>query len=436
MTGQGIVADLITTGQMLFDRIKGGTATLGGSNNVNGRLIVLDANGETVADIGYNNGGFGSLNVGQLTSPSIYNVNRNDLSFSASADGGITDALSQIANLNEGNVTITLTADISDEVIVQNIIGNGQITIDLGGHTLGGSITCRGCAPTYIKVTNGLINTKDVQGILVDRCAYVVVDGCKVYGNNVSGHGVLVEYGGKAFITNSEMYDVAEGVTCCYSAQATVIDCKGLGSTYGIVAYNGGVLVASGTVPDGSTATSLGTTGIISGSYSSNTGSATPPAPPSTTATISSVSADNWSTSGYWDGTNLAKQGNYGYGTRTGLWFFGTGISSVLNGKTIQSMKLYVERYSGGGASGARTVRIRWHSYASKPSGAPSPLTLSNEYVDISLAWGKSGWVTIPSNFYSYFQSGSAKGFGIYYDTGSTNYLAMISVAKLQVTYA
>ncbi|WP_067936399.1 phage tail spike protein [Alicyclobacillus kakegawensis] len=51
MTGAGIVADLITTGEMSADRIKGGTLTLGGSGNGNGIAKILTAAGYNVLTI-------------------------------------------------------------------------------------------------------------------------------------------------------------------------------------------------------------------------------------------------------------------------------------------------------------------------------------------------------------------------------------------------
>ncbi|PZN10009.1 MAG: hypothetical protein DIU69_07815 [Bacillota bacterium] len=45
-TGDGFVADLIAAGTMLFDRLRGGTAELGGPGNGNGLLIVRDASGQ------------------------------------------------------------------------------------------------------------------------------------------------------------------------------------------------------------------------------------------------------------------------------------------------------------------------------------------------------------------------------------------------------
>lgn len=43
-----INATMVTTGTMIADRIKGGTLTLGGLNNINGSLIMVDANGNQI----------------------------------------------------------------------------------------------------------------------------------------------------------------------------------------------------------------------------------------------------------------------------------------------------------------------------------------------------------------------------------------------------
>ncbi|MCR1842751.1 phage tail spike protein [Murimonas intestini] len=48
ITAKGAVADIIATGYMLADRIRGGTLTLGGANNVNGVFKVLDKKGNIV----------------------------------------------------------------------------------------------------------------------------------------------------------------------------------------------------------------------------------------------------------------------------------------------------------------------------------------------------------------------------------------------------
>src|SRR5690625_435822 len=66
MTGQGINADTIIVGTMLADRIKGGTLTLGGPQNGNGKMVVLDDDGEVIAELDAEYGGFASLLIGRL----------------------------------------------------------------------------------------------------------------------------------------------------------------------------------------------------------------------------------------------------------------------------------------------------------------------------------------------------------------------------------
>lgn len=66
MTMDGaIVADKITSGTMYADRIKGGTLTLGGKENANGVLIVLDGNGNEVGRMDLN--GVKIKNTGSVT---------------------------------------------------------------------------------------------------------------------------------------------------------------------------------------------------------------------------------------------------------------------------------------------------------------------------------------------------------------------------------
>ncbi len=48
ITAKGAVADIIATGYMLADRIRGGTLTLGGVNNVNGTFKVVDRDGNII----------------------------------------------------------------------------------------------------------------------------------------------------------------------------------------------------------------------------------------------------------------------------------------------------------------------------------------------------------------------------------------------------
>lgn len=69
MTMNGaIVADYITSGTMYADRIKGGTLTLGGTENVNGQIIMKNANGQTIGT--WNKDGL-NVSLGTITGTTI-----------------------------------------------------------------------------------------------------------------------------------------------------------------------------------------------------------------------------------------------------------------------------------------------------------------------------------------------------------------------------
>jgi hypothetical protein len=57
--------------------------------------------------------------------------------------------------------------------------------------------------------------------------------------------------------------------------------------------------------------------------------------------------------------------------------------------------------------------------------------------VDVSLAWGDSKWVSLPSSMFSGWQNGTYKGIGIYIGSDDSSYYAICTKGlKLQITYA
>ncbi|WEG14167.1 hypothetical protein PU629_07320 [Pullulanibacillus sp. KACC 23026] len=429
-------------GNFSFNQGIGGTLTLGGINNGNGVLIVLDSNGDTIAYLDGGNGGFDTLSIGNLISPSVYNVNDDDQTINVSSN--INAALASIPPLNNGNVKLVFQNDISENLDISNYLGDGTIEIDLNGHAFNGNVYNHGNSPQYIYFHDGTINgdgdsvTLNDAVFEVDRCTYVKCENIKLYGNGNPTYGFYCHSGSTLYLQNCEAYNVQEAMSAGTGGEIEVDTCKGLGSKYGIHAFYGGRITAFGSQPGGSTADSLGVSGEIfpSGGATVDTGAATPPAAPPTTKSWSATSADNWSDNGYdWMGEGFPRQGNYGYGTRTGYWFFGSGPHSTLNGKSIKSMRVYVTRKSSGGSAGAETIRIKWHTYASKPSGNPSAME-SSDYVDVSLKWGQSAWVTLPSSFCTAFANGKAYGIGINIGSSKANYAAMSASCKLEATYS
>lgn len=81
--GDGIVADLITSGTMTADRISGGTLVLGGANNVNGLFQVVDSNGKV--RIRADQTGLYTLNASGYTT--FFVNNNGDVSIGDSSQG-------------------------------------------------------------------------------------------------------------------------------------------------------------------------------------------------------------------------------------------------------------------------------------------------------------------------------------------------------------
>lgn len=428
-------------GDMTADHIVGGTLTLGGVNNENGQLIIVDSNGETVANLTATNGGFQSLSIGSVSSPSLYNANSADMTLSVTDN--LNDALHSIPPLNNGTATLTFQNDISGNIDISNYLGDGSIVIDLNGHALNGNVYIHGCAPQYINIKNGTINGQGNASsnavVEVDRCTYVRFDTVKIYGSGSPLYGVYTHAGSTTYLSACEIYNVQEAVSAATGGKAIVDTCKGLGTTDGLHAFYGGRVTAFGSQPGGTTNNVLGTSGEIwpSGGTTVDTGSATPPPAPATTSQWSSTSYNDWSSSySSWQ-NDSPRQGNWGYGQRTGYWFFGSNPSSAVTGKTISSMRVKVTRLSSGGYSSSTGIVIRSHNYTSVPSGAPSPTSLSSYSTTVDLAWGQSAWVSLPSSFFADFQSGTAKGIGIYTSsTSGSDYAVMNGNATLEITYS
>ena len=199
--------------------------------------------------------------------------------------------------------------------------------------------------------------------------------------------------------------------------------------------------MVTGTYPGGATSNTYNdSAGTISlnGATVDNGGAGWTPVPSvqTTTQWVSNVS-DNWSSSySSWQGGG-AKQGDYGYGQRKGFWWFESN-PIALSGKTIKSMRVWVQRASSGGASGKTRIYLHPHTYGTKAATPNNPSlaleTSFNVYVD--LTWGEGQWINIPSSWYAGFQSGSYKGVGIW--AGSTNrsyYSIMNGQAYLEATY-
>lgn len=449
-----IDATNITTGFLSFDRAKGGTLSLGGVANQNGRLLLYNASGETVADFdgASNIAAFDTVVAGQVISNSVASFNNldktiyvnyltgddeipSDQNSSSTPYRSIARALLDIPRINDGNININVTSNGTEFVDLYGFHGYGSININLNGNTLSGHITVHSCTNT-IRILNGTINyLGSSPGIIeVYKSSYTIIDNAKLYGRGNAGVGILVTDHSFCYILNSHIEGCQNhNILSQYMASTLIFDVTGKDATYGVTAHMGGIVAGRGTAPKGTSGDTRETDGgIIRVTFNHQAGTAiTPPSTSDIISTWNSSSGESYRPSG-WRNDNDVRQGEWsGNGIHRGLWFFGDAPSSAVTGRTIKRMRVFLTRKAAGGYSSAQTVYIRSHNYASQPTGEPS---LSNEYATASFRWGESKWVTLPSSFFSSWQNGTRKGIGIYSASGA--YMIFDDSAKLEITYA
>jgi phage minor structural protein len=448
----------IVEGAMLLDRLQGGTLILGGLENGNGRLIILNEQGESIADLDAKVGGFDKLFVGEFNSPTVSKFNNVTLNFYVDPDGNdsndgltpstpkqtIQSAINLIPKFNNGRVNIyckdpaSARKDYWGNVNFDGFVGSGEIYLEGINrfNYINGSIVVDGCSNeiyirnftvNYTGVTGGNIITAYTSNWL--RCQNLIV-----YGQNIATSAWLAKNGSKVSLGLCEGYDVQNVVSSQEMSTIHVDTCKGLGTEYGLLAQWGGWIYAATTYPSGSTASTLTSAGggITVGTAVANNGAKGTVPVAKTTKTIYVNNGDNWSAMyNSWQGDGV-KQGSWGYGNRTGAWFFGTSILDTIGtGKTISAIRVWIARKSSSGSSATTRHSIRYHTSATKPGGNVS---VSAEIAAISLAWGQGGWATVDPAYFSAFASGTAKGIALYTADGS-NYSACSTECSIEITY-
>lgn len=425
-------------GVIKFDQLFGGEAVLGGADNVNGRLVVIDAAGDVVADLNAATGGFSDLYVGNLTSPTVVALNTTSQTITVDQDN-IADIINNLPRWNNATITLNFAGNISSDLSIVDFAGRGSIIIDMKTYKLNGSVIIAGCAGMYVNLKNGTVNTLDTDAIDIDRCSYVRFDDLNVYGAAGTSRAIYAHAGSHVHCDNVKGWNVDAVIGSATGAVTSAINCGGKGRQYGLHAYSGGLIIGDGNIPTGTDANVMQASGVVLGSYTQPTPptAPTPPPPAEKTTRWTSNACANWGTMyDSWE-NGVVKQGNYGYGRRSGYWFFPNTIKTTLAGKTIVSARAYIKRKSSGGASAKTPFYLKYHAYQDKPSGAPSPLSMSgSEEKRVDLAWGQSAWVSLPSSFYNNFANGTALGLGVYASSDSKSYYGILdATCYLEVTY-
>lgn len=490
-----INATFIKTGQLVADLIKGGILTLGGTGNSDtgdyGRFRILDSTGQN--ELASMDGGemrmvnlqaeelnATDLNVKNINcatyAPAIYEYTKvyvnttsgnDDVEFESGAifktlQGALDSAPK---NLNGFTTEIVLQTAVSENIVIRGFSG-GTLNILMNSKNINGYVVARDCS-AQVFILGGLTTTDIPDGInntglrpniqpsqlfsfggynysfVAIGCPFVYVrsvdifgktgtttnycggsvNGSNVYVQNVNAYasnsGWNVTTGGK--MTTKETYGRCERLAYNVQLGGVAHICNGnsTGAPSNIYTGNGGqviqgnvTFVGSGDVGSNNNTTTNNTSIVLNANYGD-----------SYKVKYSSWRKDNSVRQGDWSSTGMNK----------GCWFFGNQFAD-LKGKTIKSVKLTLQRQSGGN-SGAVAFTLKMHNHTGRPSGAPS--YLSGWSKNVSLSVGQSTTITITdSAVLTAIKNGTMKGFGIEVSSTSNSYYGILTPKlKAVVTY-
>lgn len=491
-----INATFIKSGQLIADIIKGGLLTLGGTGNSDtgdyGRFRILDSTGQN--ELASMDGGemrmvnlqaeelnATDLNVKNINcvtyAPAIYEYTKvyvnttsgnDDVDFESGAIfktlQGALDAAPK--NLNGFTTEIVLQTAVSENIVIRGFSG-GTLNILMNSKNINGYVVARDCS-AQVFILGGLTTTDIPDGInntglrpniqpsqlfsfggynysfVAIGCPFVYVrsvdifgktgtttnycggsvNGSNVYVQNVNAYasnsGWNVTTGGK--MTTKETYGRCERLAYNVQLGGVAHICNGnsTGAPSNIYTGNGGqvvqgnvTFVGSGDVGSNNNTTTNNTSIVLNANYGD-----------SYKVKYSSWRKDNSVRQGDWSSTGMNK----------GCWFFGNQFAD-LKGKTIKSVKLTLQRQSGGNSS-AVAFTLKMHNHTGRPSGAPS--YLSGWSKNVSLSLGQSSTITITdSAVLTAIKNGTMKGFGVEISSTSNSYYGILSPKlKAVVTYS
>jgi phage minor structural protein len=452
----------IVEGEMLFDRLRGGSLRLGQAYQ-NGVLEVwVDSNNdgelELVGRVD-SGGAYYPLLQGDKIRGDVVNtlqlgnihyyvdlVNGNDLNDGLSWDAPkknfqvFVDGLPK--NLNGKWIQINVRGDVLNGMKIEGF-HNGDLIIV--ANTIEGTRRPRIFGPTILSRlfagkfqiqgydANGDSSTVNQTMFKVNNCDYVQFYDVKVYGNSKAKHAFQFD-ACKFSVEECHVYDISDRAIHAANLSHGRANNNHGSAPVAILVESGSILTGEGTRMSGSVLR-LGNSYLggnntdVWAVESGTTPPVTPPEASEQTMIVSASTGDNWGDMYGWNNDEV-RQGNYGYGTRHGIWYFDL---SALRGKTIVSATITLYRGSGG-ASGARTVHLRTHPYKNRterPAGQPA---LSAVGATTTIEVGQTKTVDITSMIQTNIANFTDNSIGVH-TTGSTDYMVLGTTPTLVIRY-
>lgn len=379
---------------------------------------------------------------------------------------GVESALPR--NLNGKTVRIYLETDDNGQILFRNFMG-GRILIFLCSHEVKGYIGDYNCysdfkiyggstqsePTTYgvIRPSTNTVYSSDNSSVFFQKSPACGIYYCNIYGgSSASGYSAVkvtedcmcrIElcnfYSAYTFVNVSSISQVfcnkTTGKATDYAFKSYTGSMLHLANTTQASGTKGNVYCSNGSVIYGTLAQTIsGTNGITWDSSTAVENTTTTTKTITATVTYKSNYGDTYRSTVYnnWKKDGTCRQGDYGYGDCTGLWFFGTAFAEV-KGKTINKVTITIKRQTGG-TSASVEHKLWMHNYSTRPSGAP---TLTSGWSKtFNLAVGNSTTITITdSTVLNAIKNGTCKGFAIRHTYDSSHYSVCSGSATVKITY-
>jgi phage minor structural protein len=362
----------------------------------------------------------------------------------------VAEAIRRVPKQYDGNCIFYLpyNGEFNEKILFENITGNGKITLvcgDANYHSkLTGRIEVRSCTITIDIQYVDLFGTNEIgflEGVLhsTKSPGKVRIINSNIRGMAATSFGVCSQDNSYVVVQECNINDVNRGVAALDGGKLINKNNTGQPRTSGAYAYNGQVIL-EGTMPHGQNFTNdIEAGGQIIGEKKTADGDTTPVTPPASVTNVTGIwkgtSGDAWreTYNGSWLIGEVV-QGKWDiWGRYSSIWYSPSTLSSTVTGKTIYKIRAKVKRLKGSGKSGNVPIFIRPHVYLNRPSGQPQFL---NDYYQVNFYVEEEKWVTLPTSFHKFFESGQAKGLGVYHGSSSDAYYAKLSkYLEIEITY-
>ena len=380
---------------------------------------------------------------------------------------GAIDAIPKF--LNGKTVYITMETDSTEDVYIRGIV-SGAVRIYMNGKTLYGTLRSYVCSCSISVYGGTRDSTEGATGVIHPNVGLSFGSRAVSVGFEASQYAAL--YKVKVYAPDNIPSDVSSTEKVCVASQAGTgsVYCKniqivnavigfrsnnhgsmhvnsssGVASKYGFQSTTGGIIsIANNNQCGGKTSATNKSAGgqiwyddgkpkFATGNQTTDSGTA-PVISGTKTITIKSSYGDTYRSSVYnnWKKDGTVRQGDYGYGDCTGVWFFGTAFSE-LKGCTISKVQITITRQQGG-SSVPVEHKLWMHGHTGRPSGAP---TLTSGWSQtFRLATGNSTTVAITnSTVLNAISAGTCKGFALRNTYDSAHYSVCSGSVTVKITY-